>query len=160
MQWTTDKKESPPAWSQESYWSWYIRPPAGVPLYGGMGAVPVPDLGGAPGAPPSYQIFLDVMQFWGTFIKIVFWGPPWGLAPLTKIMDPPLCMVPHCIVVWAEPCMVLHCMVSHWMLGMEPLYGVPLNGGCHCIPCTGTFLPLSTDTCENITYPHPSECRL
>ena len=39
----------------------------------------VADLGGRP--PPTVQNFLDFMQFFGNFDKIVCWRPPRGLAP-------------------------------------------------------------------------------
>ena len=57
---------------------------------------PVADLGGgAPGArpPPTVQNFLDFMQFFGKFDKIVCWRPPplEGWRPLLQgILDPPL----------------------------------------------------------------------
>ena len=41
------------------------------------------DLGGVhpARAPPMVQNFLDFMQFFGKFDKIVCWHPPRGLAP-------------------------------------------------------------------------------
>ena len=43
---------------------------------------PVADLGGVTGVPPppTAQTFLNFMQFWGKFDKIVCW-PPRGSAP-------------------------------------------------------------------------------
>ena len=41
--------------------------------------------------PPGDRIFFNFMQFSGNFNKIVFWRPPWKLAPLLgEILDPPL----------------------------------------------------------------------
>ena len=42
-------------------------------------------------APPTAQNFLDFMQFFGKFDKIVCWRPPEGRRPLLQgILDPPL----------------------------------------------------------------------
>ena len=55
--------------------------------------MPVADLGGAPGAPPSTaQNVLNFMQFFGKYGKIICWCPPLeGWHPLQRgILDPPL----------------------------------------------------------------------
>ena len=46
---------------------------------------------GAPLVPPTAQNFLDFMQFWGKFHKIVCWRPLEGRRPLLRgILDLPL----------------------------------------------------------------------
>ena len=51
--------------------------------------IAVADLRGRP--PPTDQNFLDFMQFFGKFDKIVCWRPLEGWAPLLRgILDPPL----------------------------------------------------------------------
>ena len=52
----------------------------------------VADFGGAPGTPPpTAQKFLNFMQFFAKFGKIICWRPPEGWRPLLRgILDPPL----------------------------------------------------------------------
>ena len=56
----------------------------------------VANLGGAHPArgPPTAQNFLDFMQFFGKFDKIVCWHPPEGRRLLLQgILDPPLSLI-------------------------------------------------------------------
>ena len=57
----------------------------------------VVDLGGHPWcAPPMAQNFLNFMQFFAKFGKIICWRPPGGLVPLLwGILDPPLPLGRH-----------------------------------------------------------------
>ena len=53
----------------------------------------VADLGGRPGAhsTPTAQNFLNFMQFFAKFGKIICWRPPEGWSPLLReILDQPL----------------------------------------------------------------------
>ena len=51
----------------------------------------VVDLGGASVRPPTAQNFLNFMQFFAKFGKIICWRPPEGWRPLLwEILDPPL----------------------------------------------------------------------
>ena len=63
-------------------------PPMGNP----GSTLAVADLGGTQHTPPMAQNFLDFMQFFGKFNKIVCWCPLEGRCPLLQgIQDPPPC---------------------------------------------------------------------
>ena len=92
------------------------------------------DLGGVPLAcsPPTAQNFLNFMQFFGKFDKIVCWHPLEGRRPLLQgILDPPLITLSNLVFMVLEKTV----LNSYLCLHVPSMFGLSVRNTTILLTC-------------------------